>query len=169
MTDTAQQDLQRLTADIVAAYVSHNKIDGAAFAELISTTYRALSTAGMPRSPEEPQTPKPDRAAIRKSLTPDYLTSFIDGRQYKSLKRHLASHGLTGAEYRERYGLPSDYPLVAPNYSAARSALAKGRGFGRKVAASPPSAPAEPVAEAKPRKAARTRGKAIQAQDETFA
>jgi predicted transcriptional regulator len=156
MSEDSAVDLQTLTADIVAAYVSNNKISGEELASLIGSTYQALSTAGSPAAPAEPETPKPDKATVRKSVTPDYLTSFLDGRRYKSLKRHLTTAGLTPHEYRERYGLPSDYPMVAPNYSAQRSALAKTLGLGRKAAA-PEPAPAEP---AKPARRGRAKASA---------
>jgi predicted transcriptional regulator len=91
----------------------------------------------------EPEAPKPSAAEIRKSRSPEYLTSFIDGRKYKSLKRHLTTNGLTPDEYRSRYGLPKDYPMVAEAYSAQRSALAKTLGLGRKAAAEPEPEPAK--------------------------
>jgi predicted transcriptional regulator len=80
-----------------------------------------------------PEAAKPVPAVpIKKSVTPDYLISLEDGRRYKSLKRHLSGHGLTPAEYRRKWGLSNDYPMVAPNYAATRSALAKSMGLGRK-------------------------------------
>jgi predicted transcriptional regulator len=151
MSDASALDLQNLTADIVAAYVSNNKVSGDELASLIGSTYQALSTAGAPPPPAETEAPKPDKAAVRKSISPDYLTSFLDGRRYKSLKRHLTKAGLTPAEYKERYGLPSDYPMVAATYSAQRSALAKTTGLGRKSAATA----AEPVPPAPPAKTAK--------------
>ncbi len=137
-----------------------------------SATPRVGTRSGTPE-PVELETPKPDKAAIRKSLHPDHLISFIDGRPYKSLKRHLTTQGLTPDEYRDRYGLPKDYPMVAPSYSAQRSELAKTLGLGRKAAG---SAPAEPVAaeanEPPPppsTKAARGRkAKAVKSEEETF-
>ena len=179
MADDAA-DLQTLTADIVSAYVSNNKVSGEELSKLIGDTYQALSTAGTPE-PTAPETPKPDKAAIRKSLHNDYLTSFIDGRPYKSLKRHLSTNGLTPGEYRERYGLPKDYPMVAPAYSAQRSELAKSLGLGRKAAAATPAPDVEPApaaaapaaeaetADAPAKKPARgRRSKAVKPEDETF-
>lgn len=81
-------------------------------------------------APAEEVVEKPTPAQIRKSITPDALISFIDGKQYKMLKRHLRAHGLDPHAYRERYGLPADYPTTAPSYSEQRSALAKGLGLG---------------------------------------
>ena len=140
MTEDTAVDLRTLTVDIVAGYVSNNELRADELASVIGSTYQALNTAGTP-APDEPQTPQPDKAAVRKSVSPDHLTSFVDGRKYKSLKRHLTTQGLTPDAYRERYGLPSDYPMVAPNYSAQRSALAKTLGLGRKAAAAATSAP----------------------------
>ena len=165
MADDAALDLQTLTADIVSAYVSNNKVSGEELAKLIGDTYQALGAAGTPE-PAEPETPKPDKAAVRKSQHPDYLTSFIDGRPYKSLKRHLSSNGLTPGEYRERYGLPKDYPMVAPNYSAQRSELAKSLGLGRKAAAPAPAAKPEP--EPGPKPARGRKSKAVKPEDDTF-
>ena len=84
---------------------------------------------------------KPTAAQVRKSITPDALISFIDGKPYKMLKRHLTTHGLTGKAYQERYGLPLNYPMTALSYSAARSALAKKLGLGRKATPEPVGAP----------------------------
>ena len=171
MAEDIALDLITLTASVVEAYVSNNKVSSDDLAVLIGTTYEALRTAGEP-APVEPQTPKPDRAAIKKSISADHLTSFIDGRKYKSLKRHLAANGATPASYRDTYGLPSDYPLVAANYSAQRSALAKSLGLGRKAASAPAPAPAPApaaVGDAEGTKAkGRGRAKAIKPQDETF-
>ena len=171
MAEDVAADLQSLTADIIAAYVSHNKVDGAELAKLIADTYQALGSAGAP-APAEVEAPKPDKAAVKKSVQPDYLTSFLDGRRYKSLKRHLTTHGLTPDEYRTRFGLAKDYPMVAPSYSAQRSALAKTLGLGRKAASAavePTPSPKPEPAPAAPTKAARGRkAKAIKPKDETF-
>ncbi len=154
MADDAAFDLSTLTADIVSAYVSNNKVGPADLAGVIAEVHKALGSVGQPAVAVEPETPKPTAGEIRKSRTPEFLTSFIDGRKYKSLKRHLSSNGMTPDEYRTKYGLPKDYPMVAESYSAQRSALAKTLGLGRKAAA--PAA--EPEAAPAPKKA--TRGKA---------
>ena len=170
MADDVAADLQSLTADIVAAYVSHNKVDGGGLAKLIAETYQALSGAGAP-PPAEVEAPKPDKAAVKKSVHPDYLTSFLDGRRYKSLKRHLTTQGLTPDEYRTRFGLPKDYPMVAPSYSAQRSALAKTLGLGRKASAAAEPAPAakpDPTPAAPAKASLGRKAKAIKPQDETF-
>ena len=114
---------------------------------MAALVHKALGSVGQPAVAAEPEAPKPDKAAIRKSMSSDFLTSFIDGRKYKSLKRHLSTKGLSPDEYRIRYGLPKDYPMVAPSYSAQRSELARSLGLGRKAAA-PTPAP-EPEAPAK--------------------
>jgi predicted transcriptional regulator len=112
--------------------------------------HAALNGLGKPRTQEvsRPAPPVP----IRKSVTPDYLISLEDGRQYKSLKRHLAGRGLTPAEYRQKWGLPADYPMVAPNYAKKRSELARLSGLGRK-SASPARAPVKAASRKAPRAA----------------
>ena len=119
---------------------------------------RPLGSVGQPVAAAEPEAPKPDKAAIRKSMSPDFLTSFLDGRKYKSLKRHLSTKGMTPDEYRTRYGLPKDYPMVASNYSAQRSELARSLGLGRKAAA--PVAAPEPASTEAPAKRARRKSSA---------
>lgn len=141
MAEEQQSELVGLTADIVAAYVSNNKVGVEELGGLIASVHTALSGAGQPETPAEPETPKPTPAQVRKSITPDALISFEDGKPYKTLKRHLTLRGLTMDQYREKYGLPKDYPSTAPNYSAQRSALAKSLGLGRKAAEQPAEAP----------------------------
>ncbi len=153
MADDASFNLSTLTADIVSAYVSNNKVETAELAGVIASVHQALGSAGQPSAPAESETPKPSTAEIRKSRTPEFLTSFIDGRKYKSLKRHLTTNGMTPDEYRAKFGLPKDYPMVAESYSAQRSALAKTLGLGRKAA---PPAP-EPEAAPAPKKAPRAK------------
>jgi predicted transcriptional regulator len=130
-------NLKALTASIVASYVESNKIAAADLASLIQSTFTALSEAGRPAIAETEAIAKPTAAQIRKSITPDALISFIDGKPYRMLKRHLTTHGLTAKTYQERYGLPLNYPMTAPSYSAARSALATKMGLGRKAAPVP--------------------------------
>jgi predicted transcriptional regulator len=135
MTD----NLKELTASIVASYVESNKIAGTDLPSLIQSTYAALSEAGQPAAAETDPVVKPTAAQIRQSITPDALISFVDGKPYRMLKRHLTTHGLTARAYQERYGLPSNYPMTAPSYSAARSALATKMGLGRKASPEPPA------------------------------
>src|SRR4051794_17989435 len=122
-----------LTADIVSAFVAKNTVQAAELPSLISTVHGALSGLGKPKEPvaETHEPPMPWKKAIR----PDYIISFEDGRQYKSMKRHLTSRGITPDQYRAKWGLPRDFPMIAPSYSAARSELAKSLGLGQKAAA----------------------------------
>ncbi|MER8541359.1 MucR family transcriptional regulator [Mesorhizobium sp. M0047] len=122
-----------LTAEIVSAYVSNNPVPMGELPSVIDHVYRSLHSlpSGAQSQPEaEPLKPA---VPIRKSVTPDFIISLEDGKKFKSLKRHLAtSYGMTPADYRAKWGLPSDYPMVAPNYAATRSSLAKKAGLGRK-------------------------------------
>jgi predicted transcriptional regulator len=130
-----REDLVQLTADIVSAYVSNNSVDSGALSKLIEDVHLALVRA--PAAAAEPeQKPLVPAVPVRKSVTPDYIVSLEDGRKFKSLKRHLqGTYGMTPDEYRAKWGLPRDYPMVAPNYAKARSDLAKRMGLGRKAAA----------------------------------
>lgn len=124
------------TATVVAAYVSNTSVGPDALQDLIRKTYATfcgLNEPAAPEQPAEPEVKKPTAAQIRKSITPDALISFIDGKPYKMLKRHLSVFGLDPAGYRARYGLPDDYPMTSPNYSAQRSALARAAGLGQRA------------------------------------
>lgn len=128
----SEHDLVTLTAEVAAAYFDNNTVAIDDIGRVISGIHQALAAIGDP--PVEEEVPTEDRqtpAQIRKSVTADHLISFIDGRKFKTLKRHLSLHGMTPADYREYYGLPADYPMVAPSYSAARSGLAKAAGLGQ--------------------------------------
>lgn len=131
-TEKKADSLIELTADVVSAYVSNNPVPLAELPALIGQVHAALKgTAG--RAVEEKLEPPKPAVPIKKSVTPDYIVSLEDGKKFKSLKRHLATHyGMTPEDYRAKWGLPADYPMVAPNYAAARSALAKSMGLGRK-------------------------------------
>ena len=122
-----------LAAAVVSAYVSNNPVPVAELPGLIASVHASLLSLqnGVPAAASAPETQLPGAAQIRKSVTDTGITSFIDGRTYKTLKRHLSANGLTPTVYRERYGLPADYPMVAPSYAAQRSALAKAIGLGR--------------------------------------
>jgi predicted transcriptional regulator len=153
MTDeltAARQSIVGLTTDVVSAYVTKNSVSASALPEIISSVYAALTALSAPAATPEAAKPVP-AVPIKKSITPDYLISLEDGRRYKSLKRHLSGHGLTPAEYRTKWGLPADYPMVAPNYAATRSALAKSMGLGRKRAEAAVEPPQKAAAPAKPR------------------
>ncbi|BAB51289.1 MucR family transcriptional regulator [Mesorhizobium japonicum] len=125
-------NLIELTADIVSAYVSNNPVPVASLPDLIHSVNLSLSKVGRPAEPENPVlTPAVNP---KKSVFPDYIVSLEDGRKFKSMKRHLGLLGMTPDEYRTKWDLPRDYPMVAPNYAATRSALAKASGLGRKAA-----------------------------------
>ncbi len=121
-----------LTADVVAAYVSNNPVPAGELPNLIADVHAALGRVG--GSPEQAQAEKQKPAVNpKRSVHDDYIICLEDGKKFKSLKRHLMTHyGLTPDEYREKWGLDSSYPMVAPNYAAARSQLAKKMGLGRK-------------------------------------
>lgn len=124
--------LVTLVGELVAAYVSNNSVPPTALPELMASVHAALASLDgqAPAAAVEPAVERPTPAQIRKSVQEDGIVSFIDGRTYKTLKRHLTAHGLTPERYRERYGLPDDYPMTAPGYAAQRSALAKAIGLG---------------------------------------
>lgn len=131
-SESANSNLTELTADIVAAYVSHNSVRAEDIAGLINTVHTALggvsNGAAAPAEAEKRQPAVP----VKKSITPDFLISLFDGKKYKSLKRHLrTSYNMTPEQYREYFSLPRDYPMVAPNYAKARSDLAKSMGLGQ--------------------------------------
>ncbi|HEX8232438.1 MAG TPA: MucR family transcriptional regulator [Caulobacteraceae bacterium] len=135
MADQEQDTLRELVAEVAAAYFSNSHVNPSEIPNVVQQIASSLSGIGAQQAaaePEEKSQPKLTAAQIRKSITPDGLLSFEDGRPYKTLKRHLSGRGLSPADYRAKYGLPSDYPMVAPNYSAARSAMAKNLGLGQK-------------------------------------
>lgn len=120
-----------LTTDIVSAYVGHNKMTPDAVPALIHQVHQALRTAADETSPFPADRIEP-AVSIDNSVTPDFLVCLEDGKKFKSLKRHLRTHyNLEPDEYREKWGLPHDYPMVAPNYARARSKLAKKMGLGQ--------------------------------------
>ena len=131
MSDETANDtygLIELTADVVSAYVSNNPVPVADLPGLIGQVHATLKRVRGGAAVG-------DAAPAKKSVTPDYIVSLEDGKKFKSLKRHLSTHyGMTPDEYRAKWGLPADYPMVAPNYAAARSAMAKSMGLGRKAA-----------------------------------
>ena len=125
-------DLLRMTTEVVAAYLGNNSVPASQISEVISTVHHALiNLSSDVREPE----PEPLRPAvpIKKSVTPEFIICLEDGKKLKMLKRHLkTSYNMSPEEYRERWGLPVDYPIVAPNYAKHRSALAKQIGLGTK-------------------------------------
>jgi predicted transcriptional regulator len=135
---TPTGDLLGLTAEIVAAHVSNNPVALGDLPTLIQDVYRTLSSVGRPVAEPEPERPRP-AVPVKKSVTPEYLVCLEDGKKLKMLKRHLqTSYNLTPDQYRERWGLPNDYPMVAPNYAKHRSSLAKKIGLGTKPRGRPP-------------------------------
>ena len=127
----ANNNLVELAADIVSAYVSNNSVRPADLPELINAVHSALKTSGSQQSQAEAQ-PLTPAVSIKKSIGQDYIICLDDGKKFKSLKRHLrTAYNLTPDQYRARWSLPNDYPMVAPNYAAARSELAKSMGLGQ--------------------------------------
>lgn len=174
MPDVEQPDLTGLTVQLLSAYVSNNSVASEDLAKLIRETRAALTDSGDAKAlVGEAAAVHVPAVSIRKSLASrDHIISLIDGKPYKTLKRHLASHGLTPVEYRERYSLPSSYPLVSPNYSVARRETAARIGLGRKPRTPEETAPVAAVAPAPVEQAAilpeverkkPARGKAVKA------
>ncbi len=127
----ADEELLRMTTDVVAAYVSNNTLPTAQLGDVISAVYTSLKTLDGKGSDLKSEPLKP-AVPVRKSITPEYLICLEDGKKLKMLKRHLRStYNLTPDEYRQKWGLPADYPMVAPNYALQRSAFAKKIGLGR--------------------------------------
>ncbi|POR40277.1 MucR family transcriptional regulator [Methylobacterium sp. V23] len=132
-TENQTTDFIDLAGEIVSAYVSNNPVRLGDLPDVIRQVHaalQALATGAATASPEA-EIEKPTAAQIRKSVTPEGIVSFLDGRTYKTLKRHLTGHGLDPQTYRQRYGLSPDYPMVAPEYAARRSELAKSIGLGQ--------------------------------------
>lgn len=131
MEQSGNSELLALTTDIVASHVSNNPVTVSEVPQLIRQVYSALADVDG-AAPPEPELPTP-AVPIRKSVTPDYIVCLEDGKKLKMLKRHIRTrYDLTPDEYRERWGLAPDYPMVAPNYASRRSALAKKIGLGKK-------------------------------------
>jgi len=148
-------DFVGLAADIVGAYVSNNSVPAADLPALIQSVHAALGATARGKT-EEPAVELKPAVPIKKSITPDYLISLEDGKKYKSLKRHLrTAYDMSPEDYRAKWGLPADYPMVAPNYAAARSQLALKMGLGRKAA----QAAAKPAAAEKTASAPAKRGR----------
>jgi predicted transcriptional regulator len=157
--ETPLSNYIELTADIVSAFVSNNSVPVADLPSLIGNVHAALQNVGQPSVTQDEAKPTP-AVTVRKSVTPDYLISLEDGKQYKSLKRHLGKLGLTPEAYREKWGLPRDYPMVAPNYAKIRSELARSTGLGqRRSKAAQAKAAANDEVKAAPAKAPAKRGR----------
>jgi len=131
-TTLEKNELVELTAEIVSAYVSNNTVVAADLPSVIQNVFEALNKASAASGQPLKEELKP-AVPIKKSVTPEFIICLEDGKKFKSLKRHLRTHyDLSPEEYREKWGLPHDYPMVAPNYAAARSELAKRMGLGQR-------------------------------------
>lgn len=146
MADHEQPDYTTLTVQLLSAYVANNSVESSDLAGLIQSTRAAL--VGEVATPEPAAPEYVPAVSIRKSIaSKDHIVSLIDGRPYKTLKRHLAAHGLNPDSYRERYGLPKSYPMVAPDYADIRRAVAQRNGLGQRPVAAPVEAAPAPVTE----------------------
>ncbi len=133
MSELAAKSFIDLTASIVSAYLSNNPTQASEIPNLISQVHAALLrvSSGRPDTPLEPAKPA---VSVKKSISPEYLVCLEDGKRFKSLKRHLRTqYNMTPEQYRDKWGLPADYPMVAPNYAVARSQLAKKMGLGQQA------------------------------------
>jgi len=129
---TSHAEILRMTTDIVSAYVSHNELQGSQIPDVIRSVFGTLNAQRAGDGSGALGAQKPT-VSIRRSVTPDYIICLEDGKKLKMLKRHLrTTYNLTPEEYRAKWGLPADYPMVSPNYAAQRSAFAKKIGLGRK-------------------------------------
>jgi predicted transcriptional regulator len=132
MTDNLNTtNIIELAAEIVSAYVSNNSVPSGDLPALINDVHLALTKVGNGQVEAPAEAPKP-AVSVKKSITPDFIICLEDGKKFKSLKRHLRTqYNMTPEQYREKWGLPPDYPMVAPNYAKARSELAKEMGLGQ--------------------------------------
>ncbi len=154
--DTEKPDVTSLTSDIVSAYVANNTLVSEQVPDLINSVYAALNKVAVHGAEPVKEELKP-AVPIKKSVTNDYIICLEDGKKFKSLKRHLRTHyDMSPEEYRERWGLSRDYPMVAPGYAAARSELAKTMGLGQRRQAKA----ASPAPSSKPAKGGAKRGRA---------
>jgi predicted transcriptional regulator len=143
-----------LAANIVSAYVSNNSLPATELPSLLNTVHAAIAKT-VQRPSEEPKAPLTPAVPVKRSVTPDYIVCLEDGKKFKSLKRHLrTTYDLTPEQYRAKWGLPADYPMVAPNYAKARSELAKTMGLGQQRKKTPASRGNSPTKGRRSRKAA---------------
>jgi predicted transcriptional regulator len=151
--DGSEINLTSWTADIVSAYVAHNVISGEKLPDFIGSVYAALNKAST-QGGEAPKVEVKPAVPVKKSVTQEYIICLEDGKKFKSLKRHLRTHyDMSPEEYREKWGLARDYPMVAPAYATARSNLAKSMGLGRRSQAEAAGMNGAPQPEVKPAKA----------------
>ena len=133
MSDAGAKNFIELTASIVSAYLSNNPTPATEIPNLISQVHGALVRVSSGRTETAPLEPAKPAVSLKKSIAPDYLVCLEDGKRFKSLKRHLRTqYSMTPEQYREKWGLPADYPMVAPNYAEQRRSLAKKIGLGTK-------------------------------------
>ncbi len=133
--EVSPQQLLKMTAEVASAYVSNNSLPASQLSEMIRAIHESLSTLSAGKAARAEQAPVP-AVPVKRSVTPDYIVCLEDGKKLKMLKRHLrTTYNMTPDEYRARWGLPADYPMVAPNYAAQRSAFAKQIGLGRTAGA----------------------------------
>jgi predicted transcriptional regulator len=133
MSDPSGKSPVELTASIVSAYLSNNPVPASDIPNLIGQVHAALLRVSSGRN-DAPLEPAKPAVSMKKSITPEYLVCLEDGKRFKSLKRHLRSqYNMTPEQYRDKWGLPADYPMVAPNYAVARSQLAKKMGLGQQA------------------------------------
>jgi predicted transcriptional regulator len=145
-SDADAFNASELTSDIVAAYVANNSLRIAELPALIHSVHAALAQlASGPVNSAPPAEKQEPAVSIRKSITPDYLVCLDDGKKFKSLRRHLGGLGLTPDQYRAKWNLPSDYPMVAANYAAVRSEMAKRMGLGQKRMTAAPAKRGRPA------------------------
>ncbi|WP_131113857.1 MucR family transcriptional regulator [Lichenihabitans psoromatis] len=167
MNDQNNEDMITVTADIVSAFVSNNSVRAEDLSALIESVHQAIKSLSEHKTDVAVAPPPVPAVSIKKSVTDDYLICLEDGKRFKSLKRHLStSYGMSPDDYRAKWGLPRDYPMVAPGYAASRSKLAKDMGLGKKLVQLPPAveevapiAHREPDVAAAPQKAAAKRTK----------
>lgn len=130
--EVSRDDVLRMAVDVVAAYLSNNQVATSQISEIIHSVFNSLNSLDVPPAETPVEAPKP-ATSIRKSVTPDYIICLEDGKKLKMLKRHLrTTYNMTPEEYRAKWNLPPDYPMVAPNYARQRSDFAKRIGLGRK-------------------------------------
>ena len=156
MSENDMDAIAEMATTIVSAYVANNSIPMSELPSLIHSIHQTLGRLSDTVAPVETKAEELKPAVpVKKSVTEDYIISLEDGRKFKSLKRHLAAeYGMTPDQYRAKWSLPANYPMVAPSYAKQRSSLAKSLGLGRKPAALPVTAAPAPTAAAKPRKRA---------------
>ena len=161
--DVRDTSFVELAAEIVSAYVSNHSVPSGDLANLIREVHDALQQSANGRAQPEPE-PQEPAVPVKRSVTPDAIVCLEDGKKFKSLKRHLRTdHNLSPEEYRAKWGLPRDYPMVAPNYAASRSELAKKMGLGRARQGDGGAAASEAAAPAQKRSGRRARAASTQA------